>query len=77
MNGNKEIVMTESGVHEKETPTFYYFMGVLWRGYCGACGRMLFTGGANASALRKQLKVCPWCDIPVKIPDDLQDRRKF
>lgn len=55
-------------------PDFEYFLGVLYTGYCGSCGRMLFTGGATAAQLRGGLKSCRWCGVPVKITDDLPDR---
>lgn len=71
----RNYVITESGVVIAVEPDFEYFMGALYTGYCGACGRMMFTGGATAAKLRENLKVCKWCGTPVKIPEDLKDRK--
>lgn len=63
---------------EAVKPDFEYFMGVLYKGYCGKCGRIMFIYEPVAW-LRENLKACKYCGTPVLIPEDLQDRieRKY
>ena len=35
---------------EPATPDLEYFMGVLYKGYCGACGRLMFIAGNGMTA---------------------------
>ena len=72
----RNYVFTESGCEIAEKPEFEYFLGVLWTGFCGRCGRMLFTGGATKEQLKKSLRECRYCKTPVHIPDDLADRKE-
>lgn len=49
----------------KEKPDLEYFYGKLYKGFCGYCGRILFTGGRSVEELRKLVTVCNWCGCEV------------
>jgi hypothetical protein len=49
----------------KEKPDLEYFCGKLYKGFCGHCGRILFTGGRSVEELRKLVTVCNWCGCEV------------
>ena len=53
---------------EPATPDLEYFMGVLYKGYCGACGRLMFIAGNGMTAeqIKERYPACRWCERPVK-----------
>lgn len=50
---------------------YEWFFGMAYKGFCGKCGRILFTGGAFAQA-RSQIKKCPHCGAVI----DWEDRNE-
>ena len=49
----------------KEKPNLEYFYGKLYKGFCGHCGRILFTGGGDPEALRENIRACRFCGCEV------------
>jgi len=49
-------------------PELEMFFGIIYAGYCGSCGRMMFTGGSfrTKQEASEQIKACPWCKHAVK-----------
>ena len=46
-------------------PDLEYFFGKLFKGYCGNCGRLLFTGGGDPEELPGIIKTCRFCGCEV------------
>ena len=49
----------------KEKPDLEYFFGKLFKGYCGNCGRLLFSGGGDPEELPGIIKTCRFCGCEV------------
>ena len=49
----------------KEKPDLEYFYDKLYKGFCGNCGRILFTGGESIEKLKKLVVSCKWCNCQV------------
>jgi len=49
----------------KEKPELEYFFNVLYKGFCGHCGRILFTGGDLVDNLKKTITSCKYCNYQV------------
>lgn len=51
---------------EKAVPEIEYFFDVPYKVYCGKCGRLIITGGANVPRkARPQMEACRWCGTPI------------
>ena len=46
-------------------PDLEYFYNRLYKGFCGNCGRILFTGDESIDKLSKKLTVCKWCNCQI------------
>ena len=49
----------------KKKPDLEYFYNSLYKGFCGNCGRILFTGGGSIDKLSKALTACKWCNCQI------------
>ena len=49
-------------------PDLEMFFGVIYKAFCGKCGRMLFTGGSfrTEAAAAEQVWKCQHCGCKVK-----------
>ena len=50
-------------------PEFEMFYGKRYKGYCGNCGRMLYTAGFYEATM-KQMKTCPLCGQAIDWGED-------
>ena len=51
----------------KAKPDIEWFGGYMFKGFCGCCGRIMWTGAIvkDASGLRKLVTECPHCKTSV------------
>ena len=52
---------------ENIKPDIEYFFNEPFKGFCGHCNRILYTGGtkANIPNVIEQLHECPYCQTPI------------
>ena len=55
----------------KAKPYIEFFFDHPYKGFCGACGRIIFTGNnGSLEDVAKEIHVCRWCGCEVDWSDD-------
>lgn len=52
---------------KKAKPSVEYFMGYMYKGFCGECGKLLWTGAKakESKPLKRVISICPHCKVEI------------